>query len=45
MCAPELRSRKRLPHLARALDTRGYKPRSIEKILGGNYARAFKEVG
>ncbi len=44
MRVPELSHPQRLLHLAQALDTRGYKPRVIEKIIGGNYVRLFKEV-
>lgn len=44
MRVPELSHPKRLLHLAQALHKRGYKPRVIEKILGGNYVRVFREV-
>lgn len=44
MRVPELSSPKRLLHLAQALDQKGYPPRVIEKILGGNYVRVFTEV-
>lgn len=44
MRVPELSSPNRLLHLAQALHTKGYRPPVIEKILGGNYARVFKEV-
>lgn len=44
MRVPELDTPKRLLHLAQALQKRGYKARTIEKIVGGNYARVFKEV-
>jgi membrane dipeptidase len=44
MRVPELSHPKRLLHLAQALDRRGYKAGQIEKILGGNYARVFKDV-
>ncbi len=44
MRVPELSHPKRLLHLAQALQKRGYRARSIEKIIGGNYARIFKEV-
>ena len=44
MRVPELSHPKRLLHLAQALEKRGYKARSIEKIIGGNYVRVFKEV-
>jgi membrane dipeptidase len=44
MRVPELSHPKRLLHLAQALDRRGYKTVTIEKILGGNYARVFREV-
>ena len=44
MRVPELSHPQRLLHLARALDRRGYKSGVIEKILGGNYVRVFKEV-
>jgi len=44
MRVPELSHPQRLLHLAQALEKRGYKARTIEKIIGGNYARVFKEV-
>ncbi len=44
MRVPELSHPRRLLHLAEALHRRGYKPATIEKIIGGNYARVFKEV-
>ena len=44
MRVPELSHPKRLLHLAQALHKKGYKARSIEKIIGGNYSRVFKEV-
>ncbi len=44
MRVPELSHPKRLLHLAQALQKRGYKARTIEKIIGGNYVRVFKEV-
>jgi len=44
MRVPELSHPKRLLHLAQALHTRGYRPHVIEKILGGNYVRVFREV-
>ncbi len=44
MRVPELSHPKRLLHLAQALQKRGYRARSIEKIIGGNYTRVFKEV-
>jgi len=44
MRVPELSHPKRLLHLAQALQKRGYKARAIEKIIGGNYVRVFKEV-
>ena len=44
MRVPELSHPKRLLHLAEALDARGYRTGTIEKILGGNYVRIFKEV-
>lgn len=44
MRVPELSHPKRLLHIAQALKKRGYKARTIEKIIGGNYVRVFKEV-
>ena len=44
MRVPELSHPKRLLHLAEALEARRYPARRIEKILGGNYARVFREV-
>lgn len=44
MRVPELSHPKRLLHLAQALHKKGYKARTIEKIIGGNYSRVFKEV-
>ena len=44
MRVPELSHPKRLLHLAQAMKKRGYKTRTIEKIIGGNYVRVFKEV-
>jgi membrane dipeptidase len=44
MRVPELSHPKRLLHLTQALHKRGYKTRTIEKIIGLNYARVFKEV-
>jgi membrane dipeptidase len=44
MRVPELSHPRRLLHLARALDRGGFKAATIEKILGGNYARVFGEV-
>jgi len=44
MRVPGLSHPKRLLHLAQALDRRGYRTATIEKILGGNYVRVFREV-
>lgn len=44
MRVPELSHPKRLLHLASAMHEKGYMPRVIEKVLGGNYRRAFNEV-
>jgi membrane dipeptidase len=44
MRVPELSHPRRLLHLAEALEARGYRPETIEKILGGNYVRVFREV-
>lgn len=44
MRIPELSHPKRMFHCAFALHRKGYKSRVIEKILGGNYARVFREV-
>ena len=44
MRVPELSHPRRLFHLTRALSKKGYKPQTIEKIIGGNYARVFKDV-
>ena len=44
MRVPELSHPHRLLHLSEALVTAGYTPRVVEKILGGNYARLFRDV-
>lgn len=44
MRVPELSHPMRLRHLTQALHKKGYKPRTIEKIIGGNYVRVFKEI-
>ena len=44
MRVPALSHPKRLLHLAQAMQQRGYKTETIEKILGGNYVRVFEEV-
>jgi len=44
MRVPELSHPKRLLHLAQAMHIRGYKTTTIEKVIGGNYMRVFKEV-
>lgn len=44
MRVPDLSHPQRLLHLARALDKKGFKEQAIEKILGGNYVRVFREV-
>ncbi|MHA7830223.1 MAG: dipeptidase [Flagellimonas sp.] len=41
---PELDGPDRYRHVAMALDRRGYKPREIEKLLGGNWLRYFGET-
>lgn len=41
---PELESPDRYRHVARILDKRGYKTGEIEKILGLNWLRYFKET-
>ncbi len=41
---PELEEPMRYLHVAKALDRRGYKAADIEKILGGNWMRYYKEV-
>jgi membrane dipeptidase len=41
---PELNEPKRLLILADALSRRGFKASAIEKIIGGNFFRLFKEV-
>jgi len=40
----ELNSSQRLLRLAEALAKRGYKDDAIEKIIGGNFVRLFREV-
>lgn len=40
----ELNSPKRLSRLAEGLERRGYKADAIEKIIGGNFARLFREA-
>lgn len=44
MRVPELSHPKRLLHLAQALHKKGHKTKTIEKIIGGNFVRVFKEV-
>ena len=44
MRVPELSHPRRLLHLAQALDQRGYRTGTIEKIIGGNYRRVFRDV-
>jgi len=44
MRVPELSHPKRFLHLAEALERRGYASARIEKVLGGNYMRVFREV-
>jgi microsomal dipeptidase-like Zn-dependent dipeptidase len=44
MRVPELSHPKRLLHIAQALKKRGYKARTIEKVIGSNYVRVFQEV-
>jgi len=44
MRVPELSHPLRLLHLTQALHRKGYKARTIEKIIGGNYVRVFKEI-
>ena len=44
MRVPELSNPKRLLHLAEAMHRRGYKASTIEKVIGGNYIRVFREV-
>jgi membrane dipeptidase len=44
MRVPELDHPQRLLHLAQAMHNRGYKTSTIEKVIGGNYVRVFKEV-
>jgi membrane dipeptidase len=41
---PELNSPARLEHLADALARRGFGSSDIEKLIGGNFARVFREV-
>ncbi len=41
---PELNSPHRLLNLTKAMEKVGYKPNTIEKVIGGNYYRLFKEV-
>jgi len=44
MRVPELSHPQRILHIVQALEKRGYKARLIEKIIGGNYVRVFREV-
>ena len=44
MRIPELSHPKRFLHLTEAMMARGYSSNRIEKILGGNYRRVFREV-
>ncbi len=41
---PELNTPRRMLVLADGLDTRGYTSAQIEKVLGGNFMRVFREV-
>ena len=41
---PELNSHRRMEHIADALDARGHGSARIEKILGANFLRLFREV-
>ncbi|HSM60475.1 MAG TPA: membrane dipeptidase [Longimicrobiales bacterium] len=41
---PELNSHRRMELIADALDARGHSSTRIEKILGGNFLRLFREV-
>jgi membrane dipeptidase len=44
LLVPELNTPKRMQILAEALARRGYPAAAVEKILGGNFARVFREV-
>ena len=44
MVIPELNTATRMLVLADALAKRGYKDSQIEKLLGGNFLRVFREV-
>lgn len=44
MRVPELSHPQRLLHLAQAMHRRGYRTATIEKVIGGNYVRVFREV-
>ena len=44
MRVPELDDPQRLLHLAQAMHSRGYRTGTIEKVIGGNYVRLFREV-
>ena len=41
---PELDSPHRVLNLVRAMESAGYASRTIEKVIGGNYLRAFREA-
>ena len=41
---PDLNTPKRMQVLADALKRRGYKADAVEKVLGGNFLRVFREV-
>ena len=42
--APDLNTPRRFEHIAALLSQRGHPDGRIEKILGGNFARLFREV-
>jgi len=41
---PELNHSRRIEGVARALQQRGHSAATVEKIIGGNFHRAFKEI-
>jgi membrane dipeptidase len=41
---PEFNSIERIPTIQRALETGGFRASEIDKIMGGNWLRVFREV-
>lgn len=41
---PDLNGPRKIERIAEALQTRGYPSRVVEKVIGGNFRRVFREV-